>query len=502
MRKVLFRADGSADIGLGHVIRSLALAEMLKEHFYCVFAIQGPNEPLFQQIVAVCHEVIVLPKTDERLNFQNELDAYLSGDEVVVLDGYKFDTAYQKSIKDKGCMLACIDDIHAYHFLADLVINHGIKSGSVYSIENYTRLLLGPSYSLLRQPFLQQIREGFCPKKENSLFLCFGGSDSSNLTYKFLERLMKLEGLGAVHVVVGSAFQQDAALQQLLQKNPNASVNLYRNISAQELVDIIKTCKVAIVPGSTIAIECASVGVPILCGYYVANQYDVVQMLGDTGLAITVGDFTQLEESHFVNKVRELLLTDALSWFNNSRLLFDGKARERYIKEFQYLFMLSDIKIREASKMDVDLYYKWANDPIVRQSAINQEPIQYENHCKWFISKLSSPDSHLYVSNVYGKDIGQVRFDLEGQYFYISYSVSNELRGQGFAIPMLKASIRKLCEERNNPFVLKALVKENNTASIKVFRSLQFDSIGNIQIEAMNYLVFEKHFNDRIALNN
>ena len=37
LKKILFRADGNEEIGYGHVIRSLALADMLKENFECIF---------------------------------------------------------------------------------------------------------------------------------------------------------------------------------------------------------------------------------------------------------------------------------------------------------------------------------------------------------------------------------------------------------------------------------------------------------------------------------
>src|SRR5690242_18864490 len=143
--KIVFRADGNSQIGLGHVVRSLALAEMLHEAFDCVFAIQAPSPDLQQQIMAVCAEIIMLPVcTKQESNFINELDNHLTGNEIVVLDGYVFETAYQKYIKSKGCTLACIDDIYAYHFVADVIINHsgGIHK-ELYSVKPYTQCFLG-----------------------------------------------------------------------------------------------------------------------------------------------------------------------------------------------------------------------------------------------------------------------------------------------------------------------------------------------------------------------
>jgi UDP-2,4-diacetamido-2,4,6-trideoxy-beta-L-altropyranose hydrolase len=93
-RRVIFRADGNSRIGLGHVARSLALAHMLRGEFECVFAVQSPTKELKEQILQVCSGIISLPlclPSEER--FVHELAAYISKDEIVVLDGYDFGTA-------------------------------------------------------------------------------------------------------------------------------------------------------------------------------------------------------------------------------------------------------------------------------------------------------------------------------------------------------------------------------------------------------------------------
>ena len=56
--KIVFRADGHAKMGLGHVIRSLALADMLKEDFDCHFMIRNPLPALRVQIMEVCQHLI------------------------------------------------------------------------------------------------------------------------------------------------------------------------------------------------------------------------------------------------------------------------------------------------------------------------------------------------------------------------------------------------------------------------------------------------------------
>ena len=38
--------------------------------------------------------------------------SHLQGDEIVVLDNYFFTTDYQRAIKQKGCRLGALDDMH------------------------------------------------------------------------------------------------------------------------------------------------------------------------------------------------------------------------------------------------------------------------------------------------------------------------------------------------------------------------------------------------------
>jgi len=490
MRKVLFRADGSTVIGLGHVIRSLALAEMLKAEFHCAFAIQNPSISLQHEILAVCSELILLP--EDPTDLEVELDPYLNGTEIVVLDGYKFGTTYQRRVKNKGCSLVCIDDIHDYHFLADAVVNHGIVDGSCYSIEPSTVMLLGTDYCLLRKPFLQSINDDYVPRIGNQAFLCFGGSDILNLTGKYLDWMLQIGELETVHVVVGSAYQHLVELQQLQQCHPEGRIQIHYSISAEQMVEVILNCRVAIVPGSTIAIECASTGIPMMCGYYVGNQLEIVQMLDKKGLAYTVGDFVKLEERKFASTVCKLLKQDLKAWHLRSKFYFDGKSQERFLKVFDHLFRIKKITLRRALESDLELFFNWANDPAVRMNAINETLIPYESHCAWFAKKVHSHDSLLYVASTAEGAFGQVRFDYNDNCYHIDYSINSHMRGRGLGVPMLQSAICKLYEDLNKPFTLNAVVKVGNVASEKIFRKLQFTSQGTKRIDGSEYLLFEK----------
>ena len=148
-RKIYFRADANATIGYGHFVRTLALADMLKNDFDCTFFTSCPSAYQIEEMKKVCNYITLQEKT----KFEDFINL-LAGDEIVVLDNYFFTTEYQMQIKDKGCKLVCVDDMHDRHFVSDVVLNPALLSDSQYDAEPYTILCLGLEYALLRRPFL------------------------------------------------------------------------------------------------------------------------------------------------------------------------------------------------------------------------------------------------------------------------------------------------------------------------------------------------------------
>ena len=97
MRKIYFRVDGSLDIGFGHVTRCLALADMLKDQFECIFATRYLNEYIIEEIKKSCFSYIKLKEGHNE--HYDEFLSFISKGDIVVLDNYFYDTDYQKQIK-------------------------------------------------------------------------------------------------------------------------------------------------------------------------------------------------------------------------------------------------------------------------------------------------------------------------------------------------------------------------------------------------------------------
>src|SRR5690625_894940 len=136
-----------------------------------------------------------------------------AGAKWVAIDGYHFDSTFQKTLKDEGFQVLVMDDFgHASFYWADLVVNQNSSTVASWykSRSDSTRLLLGPNYLLLRKEFIT--RRGLKERERPSpgalnLLVTFGGSDPANLTETVLTVLAKadLPNVGQIIVLVGDA---------------------------------------------------------------------------------------------------------------------------------------------------------------------------------------------------------------------------------------------------------------------------------------------------------
>jgi spore coat polysaccharide biosynthesis predicted glycosyltransferase SpsG len=99
--KIIFRADGSTITGYGHVMRLLSLARILKKKYHLEFIVQQPDAFLKKQITTVCNTIKEIPITSDYRKEANQLQRMIQANDIVIIDGYNFDTPYQTAIKKK-----------------------------------------------------------------------------------------------------------------------------------------------------------------------------------------------------------------------------------------------------------------------------------------------------------------------------------------------------------------------------------------------------------------
>lgn len=279
MGRVLFRVDGNNRIGLGHLLRCRALADILRAQHECVFATSASEASVLHAFAEAGYQVIR----------GNGSASWLTGElgragDTIVLDGYDFGEEYRREVKAAGYRVVCIDDLHQGRFDVDVVINHGGPAS--YDAPASTMICLGPSYALLRGPFLDVVQEPRVPRPLDSALICFGGSDPKNLTLSAFRALAQVSRL---ELVVGPAY---AHLQELTQEVAGRAA-IHRDATAEQLVGLIRKCGFALTSASTVAYEVCAVGAGLIVCPYVDNQRELASFLEASGAALLCADLSQ-----------------------------------------------------------------------------------------------------------------------------------------------------------------------------------------------------------------
>lgn len=295
-KKVVLRADGNPKIGLGHVYRLLALAEMLRPFYDLSFVIAAPATEVMRAIQTKVDEVVSLPDwqytvtdakgvADEK---PYDLADILKGDEIVVTDGYWFGSNYQQGVKKQGCKLVCVDDEANHFFYSDAVINHapGFAKERYTAIESCD-IYTGINYLMLRAPF-------FAPHTvntaNNDVFVSMGGSDYFRITPIVLSGIVHVDPTATIHVVVSTAYDDELIDEIATLSVDHKGIQMHKNIDAGQIVDILSNCRYAVTASSTVALEVIARSIKPLTGYYTANQTGIYSGLISQNLAVGIGD--------------------------------------------------------------------------------------------------------------------------------------------------------------------------------------------------------------------
>jgi len=132
-------------------------------------------------------------------------------------------------------------------------------------------------------------------------------------------------------------------------------------------------------------------------------------------------------------------------------------------------------ELRRVTINDAKLLFDWANDDKVRATAIVKKEIGWDEHINWLINKLQSDQSYIYIlTDDKNENIGVVRFDEDGEFFVISYSIDKSHRKKGMGQLILQLGCKKMKSIAPQCKKYKASVQTNNVASIKIFEKLGF----------------------------
>lgn len=317
--QVFIRVDASSEIGMGHLIRCSALAQMLHEKYHIVFFCKDFPNNSTTEIVNLGFDVI-------RIREEADFFQIIRPGHIVVLDGYHFDLTYQIQIKNRGSYLIYIDDYCQQEQVADLIINHApLVNEEKYNALPSTKFALGLDYALVRPIFLEFARQQAKISDNNEIFLCFGGSDYKNLTMSTLNVILEYSVFKKINVVTGPGYLYKEELSNSVSKD--LRIQHYHAISAEEICKLISCCSTAIVPASGILYEVSAVGCKIISGFYTDNQLGIYEGFRSLNGFLDAYDF---------NKTSLLKALDEIHNFIPIRLL-DGNSPDRILQKINSL---------------------------------------------------------------------------------------------------------------------------------------------------------------------
>lgn len=427
---------------------------------------------------------------DWQIDAKETLAAMVSGKpDWLIVDHYAMDRRWQAALRPHCGRILVIDDLADREHDCDLLLDQNVMAEAE---SRYDCLLppscgrmIGPRYALLHPAYADlhasmAVRQG--PIRRVILF--FGGSDLPNVTAKALAAIVPLlDGTFHLDVVITAASPHAAHIRR--QADGLTNVTLHESLPT--LSPLISAADLAIGAGGATSLERCCLGVPSIIVTLAANQRPGAAELHRRGLVEWLGDESEVSADALAAAVGAALNKGCDEVMSRRCLeLLDGRGAER-VAGWLMLGASSHLRARLAVESDEALLLEWANDPSVRANSFTSDRIDAVAHGDWFRRKLAAhSDCRLFIiENDAGNPIGQVRFDRDGDCWFINFSLDPRARGRGLGRPMLSAAIQCLAADGNRPLLAK--VKPSNHASRRVFEGLGFALIATSP-----HLVFEK----------
>ncbi|HVQ01489.1 MAG TPA: UDP-2,4-diacetamido-2,4,6-trideoxy-beta-L-altropyranose hydrolase [Candidatus Thermoplasmatota archaeon] len=331
--KIAFRVDASPDIGIGHLMRCLALSEELRRRGHdCFFLLKMVHPEVLERIKKFECTPYLLPRTE---SLQQDLDsvieyAFSQSIDWLITDHYQIDASYVKEIKHQGFRVLSIDDNAQMHYYSDIVLNQNIGAQKLtFSAEPYSKLLLGPSYVMLRDELLRRAE-----KKRDStvktMLVTLGGADPDNYLLSILHSLEDVTKNLDILAVIGPFNPHNVELQAFKQ---TTKMRLTLISSPRTMVDLYLRADLAISAAGTSSYELAYFGIPNLLITVADNQLSIAHEMDKQKVGLYLGEKHDLQLDLLKDKVKEFLKNQSLRnhMSENGQKLVDGKGKERIV---------------------------------------------------------------------------------------------------------------------------------------------------------------------------
>jgi UDP-2,4-diacetamido-2,4,6-trideoxy-beta-L-altropyranose hydrolase len=294
-RSIVFRTDASVEIGSGHLMRCLTLADQLRGNgaevaFICRDLPGGMFDFLdtrgYRNVeLGLAAPSVSLQHDDARATIEAVEQLFHDRVDWLVVDQYEFDAEWERLLRPVSHKLMVIDDLanrpHDCDLLLDQNYYRDLDSRYQGLVPERCVTLLGPEYVLLRPEFTQarrtlRARDGTVRR----ILVFFGGSDSTNETEKVMEALRLLERPDIeVDVVVGLANPKRDSIRALCDALPNVSFHC----QVSNMAELILNADLGIGAGGAAMWERCYLGLPAITVISAANQERTTEDVAATG---------------------------------------------------------------------------------------------------------------------------------------------------------------------------------------------------------------------------
>jgi len=237
-------------------------------------------------------------------------------------------------------------------------------------------------------------------------------------------------------------------------------------------------------------------GVPSLLITTAENQNGIPETLQELGAAIHAGWHKHISPETLTAVVGKLILDKHLrqQMVERSKIVTDGLGAKRVAGIVSILEsgeISAEDYIRPAGEEDCLDLWRLANDPNVRKNAFSSRAIPLEDHKRWYRKKLTSPDTCIFVLDIFGVVAGQIRYDKRGEdNAEIDFAISPRLRNKSLGKKIIQCT-REKASEILNVRTIRGIALDTNIPSQKCFLGAGFVESGKVKSNGRNCISYE-----------
>jgi UDP-2,4-diacetamido-2,4,6-trideoxy-beta-L-altropyranose hydrolase len=300
---ILIRCDGSVQLGMGHVIRCLALAGELKDNFkqHVEFAMRDYSLGVDKvKNFFPVHTMEQDYKNSEYLTWLMQCISQSNSDILIldVRDGLSRNDL--RVIKERSKVkIVTIDDPEEKRLESDLAFYPPVPQLKNIDWSEYEgNLFIGWEYAILRNDFSQNYPKNNGPIA--NILVSMGGTDEKNLTKIVIEAFELVEDSFCATILLGPGYEYTNDLKQKLE-----SVKYSYNVveDSNQVAKIMSQCHLAIISYGQTAFELAAMEVPAIYICLTDDHHDSSQLFVDAGIGYSLGNYIEVNAQKLADAI-------------------------------------------------------------------------------------------------------------------------------------------------------------------------------------------------------